>query len=92
MCLAVPGKILSITEGSAGEELTRTGKVSFGGIIKEASLAFVPEAKVGDYVLVHAGFAISIVDETEAQQTLEYFRQMGDLAELQEAENAEKKA
>jgi hydrogenase expression/formation protein HypC len=92
MCLAVPGKILSITEGSAGEELTRTGKVSFGGIIKEASLAFVPEAKVGDYVLVHAGFAISIVDETEAQQTLEYFREMGDLAELQEAENAEKKA
>ena len=92
MCLAVPGKILSITEGSAGEELTRTGKVSFGGIIKEASLAFVPEAQVGDYVLVHAGFAISIVDETEAQQTLEYFREMGDLAELQEAENAEKKA
>ena len=92
MCLAVPGKILSIIEGSASEELTRTGTVSFGGISKEASLAFVPEAQVGDYVLVHAGFAISIVDETEAQQTLEYFREMGDLAELQEAENAEKKA
>jgi hydrogenase expression/formation protein HypC len=88
MCLAVPGKILTIT----GEEPIRTGAVSFGGISKEACLAFVPEAKVGDYVLVHAGFAISIVDETEAQQTLDYFRQMGDLAELQEAENAEKKA
>lgn len=82
MCLAVPGKILTIT----GEEPTRIGTVSFGGISKEACLAFVPEAKVGDYVLVHAGFAISVVDEAEAQQTLEYFRQMGDLAELEESQ------
>ena len=80
MCLAVPGKILSIT----GSDTTRMGQVSFGGISKEASLAFVPDAKVGDYVLVHAGFAISIVDQAEAAETLEYFRQIGELAELGE--------
>lgn len=73
MCLAVPGKILSI----AGEdELTRTGKVSFGGIVKEISLALVPEAKVGDYVLVHAGFAINTLDEIEANKTFEYLREL----------------
>jgi hydrogenase expression/formation protein HypC len=80
MCLAVPGKLLSIT----GKGETRMGQVSFGGVGKEASLAFVPEAKVGDYVLVHAGFAISVLDEAEAMQTLEYFRQMGELAELED--------
>jgi len=73
MCLAVPGKILSI----AGEdELTRTGKVSFGGIVKEISLALVPEATVGDYVLVHAGFAINTLDEIEANKTFEYLREL----------------
>jgi hydrogenase expression/formation protein HypC len=81
MCLAVPGKILSIS----GEDNARTGAVSFGGITKEACLTFVPEAKVGDYVLVHAGFAISIVDEAEAAETLEYFRQIGELGELEDA-------
>jgi hydrogenase expression/formation protein HypC len=80
MCLAVPGKLLSIS----GEETARTGVVSFGGAHKQASLAFVPEAKVGDYVLVHAGFAISVVDPDEAAQTLEYFRQIGELGELEE--------
>jgi hydrogenase expression/formation protein HypC len=80
MCLAVPGKLLSIT----GEGETRMGQVSFGGVGKEACLAFVPEAKVGDYVLVHAGFAISVLDEAEAAQTLEYFRQMGELAEAED--------
>ena len=79
MCLAVPGKILSVR----GEDATRTGVVSFGGADKEASLAFVPEAKVGDYVLVHAGFAISVVDPEEAAQTLEYFRQIDELGELE---------
>ena len=79
MCLAVPGKILSIS----GEDTTRTGVVSFGGAAKEASFAFVPEATVGDYVLVHAGFAISVVDPEEAAQTLEYFRQIGELGELE---------
>jgi hydrogenase expression/formation protein HypC len=80
MCLAVPGKILSISGG----DTSRMGQISFGGIGKEACLAFVPEAKVGDYVLVHAGFAISIVDEAEAAETLEYFRQIGDLGELED--------
>jgi hydrogenase expression/formation protein HypC len=79
MCLAVPGKIVSVS----GEETLRTGVVSFGGAEKEANLAFVPEATVGDYVLVHAGFAISVVDADEAAQTLEYFRQIGELAALE---------
>jgi hydrogenase expression/formation protein HypC len=79
MCLAVPGKILSIT----GEDTTRTGTVSFGGVHKEACLAFVPEAEVGNYVIVHAGVAISLVDEAEAAETLEYFRQIGELGDLE---------
>lgn len=73
MCLAVPGKIESILEN---DPIIRTGKVNFGGIVKEVSLAYVPEAKIGDYVLVHAGFAISKVDEKEAEQVFEYLRQM----------------
>lgn len=81
MCLAVPGKILSI-EGS--DPLFRSGRVSFGGIVKNINLAYVPEAKVDDYVLVHVGFAISIIDEAEAMQVFEYLRQMGELAELEE--------
>ncbi len=81
MCLAVPGKILSV----AGEDpLQRLGRVSFGGIVKEVNLACVPEAKVGDYVIVHVGLAISTVDEEEAERTLEYFREMGELQELEE--------
>jgi hydrogenase expression/formation protein HypC len=80
MCLAVPGKILSIS----GSDTSRMGQVSFGGVGKEACLAFVPEAKVGDYVLVHAGFAISVLDEAEAAQTLDYFRQIGELSELED--------
>lgn len=79
MCLAVPGKILSI----AGEDFARTARVSFGGIVKEVSLAYVPEAKVDDYVVVHVGFAISLLDEQEALRSLEYLRQMGELADLQ---------
>lgn len=73
MCLAIPGKIISIE----GENfLEKKGKVSFGGIIKEISLAYTPEAKIGNYVVVHVGFALSIIDEEEAQQTLT------DLAEI----------
>jgi hydrogenase expression/formation protein HypC len=82
MCLAVPGKIVSI-EGS--EPILRCGKVNFGGIMKQINLAYVPEAKIGDYVLVHVGFAISIIDEAEAQEVFEYLRQMGELADLEEA-------
>jgi hydrogenase expression/formation protein HypC len=79
MCLAVPGKIESI-EGA--DPLLRTGKVNFGGILKNINLAYVPEAKVGDYVLVHVGFAINTIDEDEARQVFEYLRQMGDLEDL----------
>lgn len=79
MCLGVPGKIMSL---SGDDPLTRMGKVSFGGVVKDACLAYVPEAKVGDYVIVHVGFAISRLDEEEAQQVFEYLRQMDELKEL----------
>ena len=78
MCLAVPGKLLSI----AGDDpLSRTGKVSFGGILKEVNLTCVPEAKIGDYVIVHAGLAISVLDEEEASRTLEYLREIQEINE-----------
>ena len=79
MCLAVPGKILNIS----GEDFARTARVSFGGIVKEVSLAYVPEAEVGHYVLVHVGFAISVLDEAEAMKTFEILKQMGELEELE---------
>jgi len=82
MCLAIPGQILAV-EGA--DPLTRMGKVSFGGIVKEVSLACVPEATVGDYVIVHVGFAISKVDEQEAQQVFAYLEQMDELTELNNA-------
>lgn len=78
MCLAVPGKLLEI---SGTDDLTRMGKVSFGGVLKEINLAFVPEAQVGDYVTVHVGVALSVVDEEEALQVFEYLRQLGELQE-----------
>jgi hydrogenase expression/formation protein HypC len=81
MCLAIPGKVETIT---GDEPLMRMGRVNFGGVIKEACLAYVPAVKVGDYVIVHAGFALSIVDEAEARQVFEYLRQMDELAELKE--------
>jgi len=81
MCLAVPGKITSI---SGDDPLTRVGKIDCGGILKEASLAYVPEVKVGDYVIVHVGFALSKVDEEEASKIFEYLREMEDLSELKE--------
>lgn len=81
MCLAVPGRIEQI-EGD--HPILRSGKVSFGGIRKTVNLTFVPEARVGDYVLVHVGFAISIVDEKEAQQVFEYLREMNELADFED--------
>ncbi|MCX8156105.1 MAG: HypC/HybG/HupF family hydrogenase formation chaperone [Verrucomicrobiae bacterium] len=81
MCLAVPGKIVSVAESDTG---ARMGKVDFGGIAREVSLDFVPEAGVGDYVIVHVGFALSKVDPEEARQVFEYLQQMGELAELHE--------
>ncbi|MBE9196830.1 HypC/HybG/HupF family hydrogenase formation chaperone [Synechocystis sp. LEGE 06083] len=68
MCLALPGQVVSLIPHP--DPLLLAGKVSFGGIIKTVSLAYVPEVKVGDYVIVHVGFAISIVDEVAAQETL----------------------
>ncbi len=73
MCLAIPGEIVEVTEGDL-----RTGRVSFGGVTKEICLAFVPEARVGDYVLVHAGFAIAQVSEAHAHETIKELERLGD--------------
>lgn len=81
MCLAVPGKILTIDETAP---LGRTGRVSFGGVVKEVNLAYVPHARVGDYVIVHVGFALNTVDEAEAQRVFEYLEQMDELGELRD--------
>ncbi len=77
MCLGIPGRIVE----TQGGELMRMGKVDFGGIVREVSLAYVPEADVGDFVIVHAGFAISQVDEAEAQETLDLLVESGILDE-----------
>jgi hydrogenase expression/formation protein HypC len=81
MCLAVPGRILSI---DGADPVLRAGRVDFAGIVKRVNLSYVPDARVGDFVLVHVGFAISTVDEAEAAQVFSYLREMGDLAELEE--------
>ena len=73
MCLAIPGQIQRIEEGEL-----RNGHVSFGGMVKEVCLAFVPEAQVGDYVIVHVGFAISKVDEAVARETLAMYEHSSD--------------
>ncbi len=83
MCLAVPGQVLEIV---GDDPLTRTGKVAFSGIVKEASLAFVPEAAIGDYVLVHAGFAITLLNETEARRSLDELAALGAIAASSEAQ------
>ncbi len=85
MCLAIPGKIISINEQL--DELFRIAKVSFDGIVKEVNLAMVPEAKVGDYVLVHVGSAISIIDEGEARRTMDILYKLGETDELNYGEN-----
>ncbi|RLC62799.1 MAG: hydrogenase assembly protein HypC [Chloroflexi bacterium] len=79
MCLGIPGQIVEI----AGDELMRMGKVDFGGIAREVCLAYVPEAQVGDYVIVHAGFAISRLDAVEARETLNLLVESGILGEQQ---------
>ncbi len=81
MCLAVPGKILSVQ----GEDFARSARVNFGGIVREVSLAYVPEATVGAYVIVHVGFAISLLDEAEAMRTLEYLKQMGEVEDQEQS-------
>jgi hydrogenase expression/formation protein HypC len=81
MCLAIPGRILNI---EAGDPVLRSGRVDFAGVVKQVNLSYVPDARVGEFVLVHVGFAISTVDESEARQVFEYLEQMGELAELEE--------
>ena len=78
MCLAVPAKIVSLNANV--DDLLRTGNVDFSGVQKEISLAYVPEAQIGDYVIVHAGFALSVLDENEALASLQAFQ---DLANFQ---------
>ncbi len=80
MCLAIPGKLVEIT--AELDNTFRLGKVSFGGIMKDVNLALVPDAVPGDYVLVHVGAAISIVDEEEAKKTFELLEQLGETDEL----------
>ncbi len=75
MCLAVPGQIVDLD----GEEIFRRGRVSFGGLLREVSLSCVPEAVIGDYVLVHAGFAIGVVDEVEARRVFDHLCAIGEL-------------
>ncbi|WP_111706811.1 HypC/HybG/HupF family hydrogenase formation chaperone [Lutibacter citreus] len=85
MCLSIPGKLVEITNEI--DEVFRMGKVSFDGIIKEISLALVPEATIGDYVLVHVGAAISIIDEEEAAKTFELLKQLNQLHELEDEDS-----
>jgi len=75
MCLGVPGKIVEIYENSG----LQMGKIDFGGVTREACLAYVPEAKIGDYTLIHVGFALNLISEEEAQETLDLLRQISDL-------------
>ena len=77
MCLGIPGKIVEIYEADS----LKMGKVDFGGVIREACLEYVPEAQIGDYALVHVGFAISLVSEEEAQETLAMLREISELEE-----------
>jgi hydrogenase expression/formation protein HypC len=78
MCLAVPGKVIEIE----GEGELRMGRVDFSGVQRQACLAYVPEVELGDYVLVHVGFAISRIDEEAVHETLAALKEMGELAEL----------
>ncbi len=75
MCLAVPGKLIGMTDA---EPLLRTGRVSFGGVLKEVNLALVPEVEVGDYLLVHAGIAIAVVDQAEAERVFDYLESLAE--------------
>jgi hydrogenase expression/formation protein HypC len=78
MCLAVPGRVLSLV---GDDPLMRVGRVDFGGLVKEINLAFTPEASVGDHVLVHVGFALTVIDEEEAARVFEHLREIGELGE-----------
>jgi hydrogenase expression/formation protein HypC len=77
MCLGIPGKIIEVYEVAG----LRMGRVDFGGVVKEACLAYVPDAQVGDYTIIHVGFALNRIDEEEARKTLELLDQAGLLGE-----------
>jgi hydrogenase expression/formation protein HypC len=80
MCLGVPGKVIDVYNDALGIAM---GKISFSGIVKDVCLAYTPEAQPGEYVVVHAGFAISLVDEQEAMEVFKMLEQMDELAELE---------
>ncbi len=77
MCLGVPGKIIDIYEANG----LQMGKIDFGGVLKEVCLAYVPDAKIGNYTIVHVGFALNILDEAEALETLDLLREIGAIDE-----------
>lgn len=77
MCLGVPGKIIELFEANG----LPMGKIDFGGVTREACLAYVPEAQVGDYTVIHVGFALHLISEQEAQETLELLQQIADMDE-----------
>lgn len=77
MCLAIPGLVLSLSDG---DPVLRTGRVDFGGVIKEINFAFAPEARIGDHVLIHVGFAIAVIDEAEAGRVFAHLREIGGLS------------
>jgi hydrogenase expression/formation protein HypC len=81
MCLAIPGKVMDIRSDEQG---MRMGRTNFGGIVKQVCLEYTPEVKVGDYVLVHVGFALGTVDEAEAQRTYQALEEMNQLGDLEE--------
>lgn len=81
MCLAIPGKIIELSEKNG----MKMSKVDFGGITREACLEYVPEARIGEYVMVHVGFAISKVDEEEANRTYQYLAEMDALQEIDDS-------
>jgi hydrogenase expression/formation protein HypC len=78
MCLGVPGKIIEIYEAGG----LSMGKIDFGGVTREACLAYIPEAKVGDYTIIHVGFALNLISEEEALETLDLLRQIGELSDM----------
>lgn len=82
MCLGIPGRIVSIT---SEDPMYRSGKVDFGGIQKEVSLAYTPEAGIGEYVIVHAGFALNVIDEAEANQVFQYLQEIEEAAASEES-------
>jgi hydrogenase expression/formation protein HypC len=80
MCLGIPGKILSIYDNHG----TKMAKIDFGGVSREACIEVIPDAQPGDWTIVHAGFALNLLSEEEAQETLDILQQMSDLADLEE--------